>query len=432
MSAVAKELVMEDVVQSALRFIEKSQVGAPDGVYVNGEWKAQVYTTPIAAAVGVGNLFSFHGEEEPSAFTTSSIINQLAVIYGDRPDLVRIPTMIKRALPSTERFREGFAYNFYPPRIWNGVRVHQAASMTLLPIWKGFTNVPQDADSTSVTYAARYYHGAMTGTDTRLPRETLNAFTKFRDLGRKAHYYNRGLGVRDSGAFLTWLFDENDPDMPHYYFADPARGSRIPFNRNDVDCIVNLNVLRTLALTKNSSSRGRSESCAVLSEVIEKKTYATCGIYYPNTYNFGYSMAMADRAGEKCLRPLSNRVVTYTLRHQDIDGGWYNNDNAEVNDRVQSTAFALYALAQFGDAADPEINLALRKGASFLFGSMSVSRDGEFYWKGETFFTATAIARSLVDWRSDVFTTSVALGALVRANEVLKNHPSDVEYETGH
>ena len=50
---------------------------------------------------------------------------------------------------------------------------------------------------------------------------------------------------------------------------------------------------------------------------------------------------------------------------------------------------------------------------------MRRSTAGNLYWSGEVFFTATAIARSLIDWKNDSFTTLVALSALLNADKVL-------------
>lgn len=417
---ISRDLTFNQFIESAVNYLDQAQVKANDGVYVVGEWKAQVWSSPIPALVGVGTMLTLSGEEEPSAFTTSSIVNQLAVIYQDRPSLKKIPAMIARAIPSTERYREGAVFDFYPPRMWNGVRVHQAASMSLSPIWKGFTNVPPDADTTSVTYAARHYASSFAGKTMALPSAALKAFTQFRDRSRKSQYWDRDLKLENTGAFMTWLFDENNKKMPHMYFANPEAGPRIPFNINDVDCIVNMNVLRALALTKNSSAPGREQACKMLGDIATRELYPKCGIYYPNTYNFAYSATLMDAAGEKCLSPHYDRMVAYILKNQEFDGSWLNTDNME-KDPIQSTAFALTALARFADASNPDVNLAMRKAAAYLFRQAQETESGDVFWEGQTFFTATAVARSLVDWRSDAFTTAVATSALIKANDVLKH-----------
>lgn len=408
------------IAQSSIRFIADVQVKNTDGVYVPGEWRAQIHSSLIPVLVGVGNPFGV--DEEPSAFTTGSIMNQLAAIYQEHPEFKGIPAMLKKARPSLERFREGYLYNFYPPRQWRGVRVHQAATMQLTPMWKGFTNIPEDADTTSVTYTAKYLVSRVEGGSFSVPEAVYKSFSRFRDLDRKPHSFNDEQRMVNTGAFLTWQYDETDPRMPTFYFAEPEEGKRIPFNRNDVDCIVNLNVLRMLAETNRSELRGRDKACGLMGYIVLSEDYAKCGMYYPNTYNFHYSAAVADGAGEHCLRPYADRMEAFILRNQQADGGWYNHDNRHVNDRTHATAFALYALAQFGDPKDARVLSALSRGSAFLLGRMGRSPRGLYYWQGEVFFTATALARSLVDWKSDAFTTSVVIAALLKADQVLASN----------
>lgn len=415
--SAAAGISVEQVVKSALQFVEREQVRQDGPLYLKGEWPTQIRTSLVPALVGVGRLGV--DEDEPSAFSTASVVNELALIYQQHPRFKQIPAIIARAQPSFQRYREGDLYNFYPPKIVNGVRVHQPAAMTLTPMWKGFTNIPQDADTTSTTWAARFYHAAFQGQSLSLPKGVTSSFARFRDLDRRAHYYNRLNGQRETGAFLTWQYDENDPAMPRMYFAEPEAGVRIPFNRNDVDCIVNLNVLRTLALTKNRDVPGRRESCELMKEIMREGQYAGCGIYYPNTFNFAYTAAAVDMAGETCLRPEIPRMLGFILSRQRGDGGWLNDGNLHFGDRVHATAFAMIALARFADFQDARIRQAMDGGARFLLKEMRRSDRGDIYWPGEVFFTDTAIARSLIVWRSDAFTTAVAASALLQAQRRL-------------
>jgi hypothetical protein len=410
---------VEKIVHSGIAYLGAIQVSGKDGVYIDGEWKAQVYSGLAPVILGIGSLDS--PDEEPSAFTTASIANQLAVIYQEFPQYSEIPALVAKAVPSFERYREGAMYNFYPPRMWRGVRVHQTATMTLAPIWKGFTNIPEDADTSSVSYAARHYHALFQGKKFQMPRAALKSFSSYRDLNRAPHYYNERYRLVNTGAFMTWQMDENDPAMPRFYFAEPEEGKRIPFNDNDVDCIVNLNVLRMLALTENSDIKGRDQACGLLAYQIQSKQYPSCGIYYPNTFNFAYSAALADKAGEKCLRPYSDEMMEYVLKTQSKDGGWYNVDNDPLlNDRLNSTSFAVYSLTHFGDKDDPRVRKAVAKGLNFILAHMKTSRSGYSYWAGEVFFTATALARTQVNWKSNAYTTSLALVALAYGERFLR------------
>ncbi len=407
---------VDKVVASGVKFIEAEQISKPSRLYLKGEWPTSVSSSPLAVLVGVGDPFG--PDQEPTAFTTGSVINELAMIYKFHPTLSSIPKMISRGLPTLERYREGALYDFYPAIMSGGKRIHGTVGMMQSPIWNGFNNIPQDADTTSVAFAARIFAGHLADQPFVVPQETVKSFSTFRDVHRLAEYYDRAEGFNDTGAFLTWQYDENNPKMPRFYFANAEEGPRIPFNRNDVDCIVNLNVLRLLALDHQSASTtGRKQSCAMLAQVVEREQYQTCGIYYPNTYNFAFSAALTEQAGEECLKPQHIKMAKYLMATQQVDGGWMNTGNMYINDRVHATAFAVYALAQFGDVTDSEVQAALIRGADFLMLQEKKSKAGNSYWDGEVFFTATAVARSLVVWRSDSFTTGSVLLALSAVHE---------------
>jgi hypothetical protein len=415
--AAAPTITVSALTRDVLSYLAHQQVSAADGDYVAGEWRSEVYSTPLPALVGVGHI---SGDEESTAFATAGVVNELEMIRAVRPDLTHtIAPMMKKAIPSFERYREGHLFNFYPPMISNGVRIHQPASMRLTKMWKGITNIPEDADTTSTVYTAKHFASLLDGRSEVVPFAVSRSFENFRDVNRQSHWYDKKIGIENTGAFLTWQMDENDPNMPQHFTENPTDGVRIPFKRNDVDCVVNMNVLRMMAVNKSSNSAGRNAACKMGAEIVQNESYAKCGIYYPNTYNFAYSASQADEAGETCMRPYASRMVDFILRNQNSDGGWFNQGNIlELNDRVQSTAFAMLSLERFA-SSNPAARAAIRKGVLFLYSNLRRSEAGGLYWPGETFFTATAIARSLVDWRSDSFTTVVALAAIVRAEKAL-------------
>lgn len=414
---------LDEVFASNLKFIAADQKARGDGVYEAGEWPTNLYSTLIPVLVGVGNPFGH--DQEATDFTTGSVVNQLGAIYVDHPQFKQIPAMIAKAIPSFKRYRVGDMYNFYPPRMWHGVKVHQPANMTLANIWKGFTNVPQDADTSSIVYSALYYDSVIHHKHFAVPEKAKESFARYRDVARRPYFYNKGEDQADTGAFLTWQFNENSKQMPHFWFAAPQKGVRIPFNRNDVDCVVNLNVLRMLALTHNSNIPGHDESCSALNTMAEKDQQYVCGIYYPNTFNMAYSSANLQHAGDSCMASNNKKMVEFILASQTADGGWYNDENVWKDDRIQSTAFALNALAVMGDFSDIRVQDSMKYGVSFLLRNMSKSKDGHLYWKGEVFFTAIAIARSLVVWKSDSYTTAVAMAAIVKAQTLMPEYTYD-------
>lgn len=409
---------LEQVAFQSLEVVAGEQVLKSNPIYEAGEWPTKIDSTLVPVLVGVGSAIGY--DDEASAFTTAAVANELSAIFEAHPEhrnhptVAKIPELVHRGVLSFKRYREGALFNFYPPRLWKGVRVRQPIDMHLARIWKGFTNVPEDSDTSSSVFATILYDAKFRAEVFRIPDSTFESFEHFRDLNREAHYYNRGENRRNTGAYMTWQFDEKARQMPHYWFAEPNVGVRIPFNRNDVDCVVNLNVLRMRALAGKSPDEGERRSCEMINSMIQKSEHATCGIYYPNTYNMAFSAANLHASGSDCIqRARQHEMVDFILKGQSADGGW-DNDRNIWNDRIQSTAFAMTALLEFGNPRDRGTISSLRYGTAFLLRQAKFTESGRPYWDGEVFFTATAIARSLVVWRSTAFTTAVVANVLLK------------------
>lgn len=414
-----KGLSLQDVASIAIAMSLADQVKETNEYYLAGEWTSQVSSSPGPFVVGVGKMFG--SDEEATAFTTGSVINVLAQTYLDHPELhenvvmKQIPLAVSRGVETFARYKGKNAFNFYPEKIGKkGVVVRRPVDMRTLPIWHGFTNIPDDADTTSVTNSALLLNSKINNTNYTVPEETLALFSQFRDLDRKPHYYNRREKAIDTGAFMTWLYDEKDPKMPRFIFAASEKGERIPFNVNDVDCVVNANVIKMLALSKRSDILGYKESCEMMNVMIEKDLHHRCGIYYPNTMNLSFVLALASKAGDQCLLDSSkNLVVDKILNSQSSDGAWINARNL-YSDPVITTAFAMYSLMQFGDVKDQKVSMALKNGTKFLLTETRLNKkNGQMYWPEEHFFTAAAIARSMIMWRAKGYTNATVGSVLL-------------------
>lgn len=423
---------LKDIGISQLNYVLKSQHQDKGPIYQVGEWSTQIHSTLIPIIVGVGKPIG--SDEEPTPFTTASIVNQLAQIYLDHPELqeeenyLQIPQAIEKATQTFEAYREGELYNFYPAKVINGIRVHQPSDMTLMKVWHGFTNIPQDADTSSVVLTAKYYNELIKGSPFVLSPKVSQSYIKYRDYNRKSHYYNRGENRQNTGAFLTWQFDENDPAMPGNYFAKPEKGPRIPFKVNDVDCVVNLNILRLLALSGPIQVAGEPEACQMIEDMIRKKEHSTCGIYYPNSMNLSYAVSYLAKTGSSCLKKETySEVVRYLLSEQNADGSWLNSRDI-WKDKIQSTVFALNALLELGDMNENSVHAAVTAGTAFLIRNMKKAKNGELYYKGEVFFTATALARNLVVWKSDSYTTVLAAAVILKMYQLFPDR-DQVFYE---
>jgi hypothetical protein len=404
----------ETQIRSALSFITHYQTTGAEG-YEPGQWRARV-TSYVPSAVGVGKFAQPF--EDPSIFVTASIANALAEIYQLDSRYQEIPPALRRAGQGLDIYRWGSLFNFYPPKVFRGVKVRGPRYMYLAPQWQGFANIPPDADTTSVTYTFLHHLQSIqrnlspSELQSPLPPQVISALSTARDMNRKPHIYNAAQGHINTGAFLTWFYDENNPDMPRNIFAAPHRGTRIPFNINDVDCVVNANVLKLLTYSGATSGPGYRASCEHLNTVVRKKQFYFCGMYYPSFYAFPYTIATGLKAGASCLEQSRERVLNFIISRQKSDGSWQNSFLARP-DFIQSTAWALNTLMLLGDPKNSLHKERIRRGVNYLISQAQKDSQGRLYWPGEVFFAATFVARYPVVWRSTVYTTALATKALV-------------------
>lgn len=413
---------LENVALSAIEYSLLDQVSETDHkLYWAGEFKTKIQSSLIPSLVGVGRAFG--EDDEATAFTTAVVVNQLAQVYLDNPQLQgstilsKIPDSINKAVKTYDRYRDGFTYNFYPSRtLKDGQVVRRPINMTLFPLWHGFTNIPNDSDTSSAVLTSLIYQAKINQTKSEVAQQSIDEISSFVDLDRNPMYYNRIEKRKKTGAFMTWLMSEKDEKMPRFFFASSAKGKRIPFNKNDVDCIVNANIIKLLALSKKTSP-GYASACLMLNDMVKKDENATCGVYYPNTYNLGFALAGLSQAGDQCLQ-VDNKTILIKkiLSEQNADGSWTNIKNIWT-DEVLSTAFALTSLMEFGDLQDDKLRSSVFYGAQYLLKNAQL-KHGRVYWVEDNFFTATAIARSLIMWRSKAYTNTIIAGLLLKMHRL--------------
>jgi hypothetical protein len=414
---VSQAALYEKEIRSGLEYLKSHQSRGQDG-YDIGQWRTQV-TTAVPNVIGVGR----NGEayEEPTAFGTYAIANILAETYFLNPTFIEIPAMLLRSSQSLDEYRVGSLFNFYPPKKYHGLDVRGPRFMYLHPRWWGFTHIPPDADTTSVTYTFLHYQEALQrglapwDFQSELPAPTISKFSITRDVRRAPHAYNAIQGHIKTGAFMTWLFDEKDPAMPHYYFARPDKGPRIPFNVNDVDCVVNANVLKMLNYSGNTEGPGFRATCNYLNMVARRKQHYLCGMYYPSNWALPYTMASGIESGVSCLEDSRSELLRYILKKQQKNGAWQSQLMLR-RDYVQSTVWALNALMAIGDPGNREHRRAVRDGLNYLLRHVRYDKNGNLYWKGEVFYAAIFAARFQVVWRSTAYTTALGLKALAQAD----------------
>lgn len=410
-------------IRSALQFLVDHQTSGHEG-YEVGQWRARV-TSYAPSPLGVGRF----GEpfDDPTAFVTASVGNVLAEIYTYDSRYNEIPIMLRNAKEGLHKFRWGSLFNFYPPKIYRGIKVRGPRFMYLAPQWEGFANIPPDADTTSLTYTLLHYLESIErglppqALNQELPDQVISAFSLARDRDRLPHAYNAVQGHIETGAFLTWLFDENNPDMPRNIFAAPHRGTRIPFNYNDIDCVVNANVLKLLTYAGTTKGPGYRASCEYINRIVRHKQFYFCGMYYPSYYALPYAVATNVDAGNACLTPSRERILNFIIAMQRKDGSWQNSFLARP-DFVQSTAWALNTLVLLGDSQNSLHRERVRRGISYLLSQAQRDSKERLYWPGQVFFAATFVARFPVVWRSTSYTTALAIKALLLADPFLEGN----------
>jgi len=165
-----------------------------------------------------------------------------------------------------------------------------------------FFNIPNDADDTAVAVAVQKLHSRGYDPDSpdpyynnpdnfRVDLDALKKLEKYRDLNRgKSSKYDSWKG-KDTGAYLTWLKDENLDS-----FGSPESGV-IPSGVNLVDDVVNANAVFSMALNDQKESDGYKSAIKLIANSIDKKHWQEVGLYYPQRMIFPYCASRAFRDG---------------------------------------------------------------------------------------------------------------------------------------
>src|SRR5690606_7408208 len=162
---------------------------------------------------------------------------------------------------SLHYYQVGPVFNFYNGTTFRGRAVRLPRDPKYLAKYLlGLTNIPCDADTTSVSMLAKVRWDE----SFEVPEETFASLSQHRDIRRSPHYHNWLLGHVNTHAFLTSQWDEkNELSL----LAPPDAGTRIPLSRNDVDCVVNANVMALLGATGKTELPGYKESCNYLNSI---------------------------------------------------------------------------------------------------------------------------------------------------------------------
>lgn len=276
-----------------------------------------------------------------------------------------------------------------------------------------FFNIPNDADDTAAMAMLLQLSGQP---DPRL----LTRLSQFRDTGRDREDGRDSWKGKDSGAFLTWLADETRPT-----FGNVTEGV-IPLGVNNVDVIVNANVIHAIALAGRRDLPGYHEAVRLVARCAMERHWPAAGLYYPQMMIFPYAAARAWREGPvreapmaeampKLLHDLLDQQETFGRNHPLKQGAF---PGGEDPTEALSTALGLAALLNLGEdtaralGEEHRYQVACDRAAAYLMRCARRHLRGGVSWESGLFFSSSF--QDLAHWRSEAFSTAVAMEALAK------------------
>ncbi len=422
---------------------------------VTGEWANHIYMLPFVPYVL--NEKDRLPILDSNMFVTAGILYPLYWLEDSGAELNATRNL---AIKSIQSYKRNNAYNFWPKYIsrqsnrtvvgpinfrvdhinisnssigkwasnilgiwfpWVENWMKQIANKDINP-WgmESFFNVPNDADDTSMAMTVLKLESMSNPTYDRIDLSALDEITRYRDVNRRKHDSRDDWTEPHSGAYLTWLKDEN-LDV----FSTPETGV-MPLGVNNVDCVVNANALLSLSINDMSSAPGFYNSALYLAKIIESRQWINrCALYYPQIYTFPYSVTRAFRDGEIKNPELDNAMDLLMLDLLDLQktrGYWISSIDGT---RHYATAMALVSLLNLGEkralllGKKSEYNTAILKAINFLIrekehhnlNEQSYYRLG-YKWKPGLFFSAEE--PKLGVWRSTALTNAIIIEALAK------------------
>lgn len=407
--------------EGSLLFVLGQQTKQDGPVFKRGEWPSVVNLSGWPKMLGIlkaGYL------DDRNLFTTVSIHNLLAEIYLKYSRDSRLLTSMQLAATAIPEYRtKSGAYNFWP-KVLGYDDLHLPYYQLTNETFSGTLAVPADADDTALAqlaYHLRYQvclaNSQVRGADCVQPEQNVERYyTPYRDQNRMPAPSNMFRGEITSGAYMTWMFNESWIPNMFEALSSQSAGPRVVLDKNDVDCVVNANVLRTLTAYQRTNAPGYADACRVLRSNAVDGDYSMCGHYYPDTYWFHYAVARAYEDGASCLQQPAAYALAHLLKKQKPNGSWHN--EMFNNDEILATAFALGALLKTGNSKDPKHVQALRSGLNYLM-SRKEKAYNQVYWSGGIFFSAGYPVRHHVQWYSHSFTTATINYILFEAQKWL-------------
>jgi len=457
-----------------------------------GEWNAVLGVVPKIPGNDGGRLFV--GVQDSNMFVSTGV--GYSLLHFEAPSDGALSEMVRLARDNIAGYRRGEGYAFWPPRPaitgaghayrtthppnvrvdrlerYARIFVEDPAALGGLTMgvapdqWFRFlrwmqvlldesanphgiesaTNIPGDLDDTSLAVAFgtldRRLNGPPDAGRVEIDEEVLSALPRFRDLNRAKEDGQDAWKGADSGAFLTWLKDENAPA-----FSRPDQGI-IPLGVNNVDCVVNANALLALSLTGRTNTPGYDDALRLMVRAIETEAWPECGLYYPQKMMFPYALSRAWRDGgarSPALDAALGVLVHDVLDQQSPDGSF---DGGFDRSRDLSTALAVATLLNLGEETASSAGLdlaeyrhAIESGLQFLYRHRRAvptrNRDtfASLHGRGGSGRTALSWEPGIVfadnlwnlmQWRSEAYTTAIVLEAFARYALAYDRQPAGI------
>jgi hypothetical protein len=123
--------------------------------------------------------------------------------------------------------------------------------------------------------------------------------------------------------------------------------------------------------------------------------------------------------GAKELHEAASYIIEYLLETQNIDGSWFSRKSINKKDVIQSTAYSLNTLINFGNFEQNHTTKAIESAIQFLLEQCIEDEKGT-HWNGGVFFSGGTVLRKTLFWKSDAYTTSIILKAFANYRNYLE------------
>lgn len=411
---------IDELIDGAIAYLNGTQIKETRYPHAfRGEWHGIYENRKTIPILGVKGKEFF----DSNCFITASIHNILAEIYLQNPVFTAIPVMLDYSMDNILKFENNGAFNFWhllPVEIANDTVLKRRSNGH---VWRNkFVvnqfNIVDDADDTAAALRSIKLYNNVKRVNLEQqcclnePDSIYRIFKAFKDVNRdKANWYNRiKKHGRNTGAFLTWFGEEN----LKLFYKPSKTNTNLPLGRNDIDCVVNANILIALA-DYNEIEMLTEDTRIYIERIIEEGTCNDCEIYYPTPNSFVYSIAKAIDKGFELEQHFINVLVTDLLNNQNKNGTWkaYKSES-----ELQSTLLATNALLSLQGHCDFDLILAIDTAMKYILSELK--RDGEYcFWDAGVYFSLGGFTGDAQLWRSQAYTTALALEALVQFKKII-------------